>query len=151
MEKDWELVRNKLNTTHLELAGHLKSVLSSPGCRKSDGPCNVTYDTSTLPGNTIHQAVPQHLTVKKAQTNGCQCSLFWNVKTMTSFNDGWSCTYTITNTDTNMSIPTFGTNCDWPQNGTLTWIESFGFYEGSVPFRIPPDTLYQIFSGGTLA
>eukprot|EP01126_Amoeba_proteus_P066231 TRINITY_DN953_c0_g1_i3.p1 TRINITY_DN953_c0_g1~~TRINITY_DN953_c0_g1_i3.p1 ORF type:complete len:153 (-),score=37.64 TRINITY_DN953_c0_g1_i3:448-906(-) len=45
LQKDWSLV-HELNTTHMELASHLRNILSLV----SFGNINVSYDANSLPG-----------------------------------------------------------------------------------------------------
>ena len=157
--KDWVFVHNNLRSSHVELAGHLRAMLGSPSCTRSpfQQGCNLTYNASTLHGNTIRQAQPQRIHIDKSITNGCQCSLFWNNSTGGGktaptdpglFNDGWSCTYRLTNLETNLSIASLGASCDGTAaNGTVLWIEQLGFYEGSTPYRIAPQRLYELVQG----
>jgi hypothetical protein len=157
LERDWLFVHDVLQSSHIELASHLRGMLGAPACRPQfQQGCNITYNASTLPGNTIRQQKPQRIHIKKAITNGCQCSLFWNNSTAgktaptdpTLFNDGWACTYHLTNADTNQTIASLGASCDGAHvNGTVLWIEQLGFYEGSTPYRVGPHELYRLVQG----
>lgn len=163
LEADWLVVHDELRSSHIELAGHLRALLGSSACRHSPDPqhCNVTYNASTLPGNTVRQRTPQQIQVQKSITNGCQCSLFWNNNTASPgkpgpsdppglFNDGWSCTYRLTNLASNRTIDNLGASCDGAHaNGTVLWIEQLGFYEGSTPYRVSPAELYGLIQGDT--
>ena len=94
IESDWELVHS-LGTTHVELAGHLAAILSDPVChfnettaataaataatRRRRRVCTVVYNASSLPHNSIAQPRgPQTIEVTERETNGCQCSVFFN-------------------------------------------------------------------------
>ena len=112
LEHDWDFVHMELNSTHTEIAGHLSAMLSDPACHHTakslTSPCEITYDARHLPGNTIAQPFgPQKIAVVQMVTNGCQCSMFWNYHSPTTDwgNDGWACTYTLTNVRTGVSIP----------------------------------------------
>ena len=111
LENDWNFVHTVLNSTHTEIAGHLDAILSDPACHHNsmipNTPCEITYDSRNLPGNTIAQpSGPQKVAVVQMVTNGCQCSMFWNYQNPTTDwgNDGWACTYTLTNIRTGVSI-----------------------------------------------
>ena len=110
LESDWDFVHTELNSTHIEIAGHLGAMLSNPACHPmtTATPCEITYDSRDLPGNTITQPTgPQKIAVVEMVTNGCQCSMFWNYNNPNTDwgNDGWACTYSLTNVGTGVSIP----------------------------------------------
>merc|ERR1719233_453378 len=112
----------------------------------------VTYDASTLSGNTLPQKTPQKILVDSQHTNGFQWSMFQNIGNTDGFNDKWSCTWSFTNLDTGLSLGSVGANCYskdgiYDYRGQITWIEQFGFYEGDTPYRLDPGLLYSMIVG----
>ena len=74
--------------------------------------------------------------------------MFWDIDSVRrDDDDGWSCTYSLKNTHSGAAVPSLGSNCAGPFNGTIRWIREYGFYEGTVPFRVDPGALYNIISG----
>jgi len=146
---DWESVCNKMNTTHIELATHMKHIMS---LYDTFGNPIVDYNASSLEWNTLPQKKPQRILVKREESNGFQWSMFQNIGNTDGFNDLWSCTWSFTNLDTGLTLGSVGANCYstdgiYDYRGQITWIEQFGFYEGHTPYRLDPGLLYSMIVG----
>jgi len=146
---DWDSVCNKMNTTHIELAAHVRRMMS---LYETTGINILEYNASSLGGNTLPQRNPQKILVGREQTNGFQSSMFQNIGNTDGFNDLWSCTWSFTNIYNGLSLSSVGANCFsedgmYDYRGQITWIEQFGFYEGHTPYRLDPAMLYSIIVG----
>lgn len=148
LKTDWQTVA-KLGTTHCELAAHLRNIVEM-AMRNLDEMdeyewINVTYHPSDLKGNTIKDSKPQNLRVSLAATRGFQQDIFEPAKNVireAQTPEMWNDDYTIHHVDNNVKINI--------NQGILSYIELFGFYEGGGEhnrYRVGPDKIMAILRG----
>jgi len=146
---DWDIVCNRMNTSHIELAAHIRHIMS---LRETTTHNIIEYNASSLVGNTLPQRKPQKIQVTREQTNGFQYSMFENIGNTNGFNDRWSCTWNFTNLYNSLSLSDIGATCNsknglYDYRGQITWIEELGFYEGHTSYRLDPVVLYSMIVG----
>jgi len=145
--QDWELVTQRLGTTHLQLAAHLRALLTLAKAEiRNEG--EVVYDVSVVPSNTLVQPFgPQAIRVEKTFYLGEQYSLFFNPERADSpDNQKWDIEYCFKSARSGLSLRVGGE----ADRGVVTYIQHYGFYEGggvANEYRVDPAELIALITG----
>ncbi len=160
LQQDWDTVE-KLGTSHVELAAHLRNILDlaktfSLNRTQRTYPLQVEYDPQSLKGNTLPPGI-QIFFVCLLSSRGYQYDIFSKTGGAHEFRQCYS---KEDGSEQEVSVPfKWG---DEPgivnakevevtlPEGSLGYIEEFGFYQGggnSNTYRIPPEKIYALLTG----
>ncbi len=149
LQKDWDTV-SSIGLTHVEIAGHVNKIIlkafGGPGY--SEQKREVSYDFSELSDaklpSLLEEGASSRLSILVDGYGGFQEDIFKTGEKGSS--DGcvvnernWCRDYTFTNLDTGKSIKV--------AYGVIEYIKRYGFYEGSVEYRVDPLELLIVLTG----
>ncbi len=149
LQKDWDTV-SSLGLTHVEIAGHVNKMILKAfgGLGYSENKREISYDFSELNDaklpSLLTEGASSRLSILVHGYGGFQEDIFKSGEKNSS--DGcvvnernWCRDYVITNLDTGESIKV--------AYGVIEYIKRYGFYEGSVEYRVDPLRLLTVLTG----
>lgn len=148
LKKDWQTVA-ALGLTHEEIGTHLEKVRVQSGAWFSEARRTTTYDCSKIAGAQLPALVErltgseetaQEIEVYVDGYGGHQEDIFKNADGRTVVNEReWCRDFTFTNKKTGERVVV--------PYGLFEYIKRYGFYEGSIAYRVDPVKIVSVLTG----